>query len=263
MRNKSVSDFVAAAMDATLKSAEHRSLFGTQYKFASDENDAKCTKCASDKCTCGDSSMADDNDVKKGKMPPWLMKNKEEDSSKADDNDARRAKSSDEDSSNADDDDNDARRAKNSDDDSSDANDSSAEEMTSSAFDMAIDSLLTASAALDTVGMEKSASLSLKLASLVVEAKKKKVEDSKNNSAKNRDSNDARAKAKKKEDDKKAADKKKLEAEKKKADDKKKADSNAAKDKMMKEKAAKEAKEKAAKEKAAKEKARASSSSKK
>ena len=43
------------------------------------------------------------------------------------------------------------------------------------AYDVAIDSLLTASAALDSVGLEKSAVISLKLASLIVEAKKKEV----------------------------------------------------------------------------------------
>ena len=42
------------------------------------------------------------------------------------------------------------------------------------AFNVAIDSLLTASAALDSVGMGNTSTLSLKLASLVVEAKKKK-----------------------------------------------------------------------------------------
>ena len=47
----------------------------------------------------------------------------------------------------------------------------SAEEKVSTALDVAIDSLLTASAALDSVGLESSSSLSLKLASFVVEAK--------------------------------------------------------------------------------------------
>lgn len=44
----------------------------------------------------------------------------------------------------------------------------------SNAFDVAFDSLLTASAALDEVGMANGSQLSLKLASLVVEAKKGK-----------------------------------------------------------------------------------------
>src|SRR5271165_5546330 len=63
MSNKSVSDFVAASMDAVLKSEAHKALFGNQYKFASDENDAKkCPKCrSSDSCSCGDSAMADTN----------------------------------------------------------------------------------------------------------------------------------------------------------------------------------------------------------
>jgi len=45
------------------------------------------------------------------------------------------------------------------------------------AFDVAIDSLLTASSALDDVNMGSSSSLALKLAGLVAEAKKAKKED--------------------------------------------------------------------------------------
>jgi hypothetical protein len=33
-------------MDAVLTSESHKSLFGTQYKYASDENDAKGCKCS-------------------------------------------------------------------------------------------------------------------------------------------------------------------------------------------------------------------------
>ena len=64
MKNQSVSDFVAASMDAVLNSKEHKALFETQYKTA-----AKCcAKCGkSDGCSCMDSSMADDNDAKKKK----------------------------------------------------------------------------------------------------------------------------------------------------------------------------------------------------
>src|SRR5574339_355107 len=118
MSNKSVSDFVAATMDAVLKSAEHKSLFGTQYKFASeDENDEKdkCSKCGKkhsgdDKCKCGDSMMADDKDSG--------------DSSYADDNDAKKKKekaSKESDSSSS------------SSSDSSSADDGSSDEMKSSA----------------------------------------------------------------------------------------------------------------------------------
>src|SRR5271166_3611467 len=95
MNNKSVSDFVAATMDAVLNSAEHKALFGTQYKFAQDMNaaKAKCSKCDKDKdsCMC-DSAHADDQDAKKGKMPPWLKD--KSDSSHADDNDAKKHKDS-------------------------------------------------------------------------------------------------------------------------------------------------------------------------
>lgn len=56
------------------------------------------------------------------------------------------------------------------------AEDCSVEESkTSSAFNVAIDSLLTASAALDSVGFNKSSALSLRLASFVVDAAKKKT----------------------------------------------------------------------------------------
>lgn len=143
MKNNGISDFVAATMDAVLKSEDHQSLFKTNYKFASDENDAKtkakkkevCPECDQDqdKCYCGDSSMAKDHKAK-------MHKDKMHKAEKAE-----------------------------------------KEELKSTAgFDIAIDSLLTASAALDSVGMENSATFSLKLASLVVEAKKaKKKEDAK------------------------------------------------------------------------------------
>lgn len=237
MNNKSVSDLVAAAMDAALKSDEHKSLFGTQYKYASDENDAKCAKCGSESCSCGDSSMAwddndarakaksseessssssssdessaDDNDAKKKKMPPWLK-----DESSADDEDL--------------------------------ANDGSSEDMQTSALDVAIDSLLTASGALDSAGLANGATLSLKLASLVVEAKKKMKEDKKS------DSNSAKDKAAK---EKAAKEKAKAKEMKDKQMAKDKADKEKAKAKAAKEKEAKEKAEKAAKEKAAKEKA--------
>jgi len=183
MSNKSVSDFVAAAMDAALKSQEYKSLFGTQYKFASDENDAKkhehkCEKCGKDmdSCMC-DSAMADDNAAKD--------KDDEGDSSYAKDH---------------------------SDGDSSDASDGSSDDSKhSAAFDVAIDSLLTASAALDSVGMEKSASFSLKLASLVVEAKKKDKKDKKDSNFKKM--MDAKKK-KKMMDDKKKSDSKKSDSKK-------------------------------------------------
>lgn len=66
MNNKSVSDFVAATMDAVLNSKEHKSLFGTQYKYAAKSKSSKskmCAKCKCrlDECECGDMSMADDD----------------------------------------------------------------------------------------------------------------------------------------------------------------------------------------------------------
>ena len=133
MKNKTISDFVAASMNAVMNSPQHKALFNNVYKYASaedssssmDQNDAKskkhskkCEDCGEDldNCCC---SMSDDVPLP------------------ADDN-------------------------------------FSAEEMsTKAAFDVAVDSLLTASAALDSVGMEHGSTLSLKLASLVAEAKKK------------------------------------------------------------------------------------------
>lgn len=244
MKNNSVSDFVAASMDAVLKSDQHKALFGTQYKFAS--SDQMCAEHGkADSCdanapikidpdfgatptkgpkTTGEYGNADDmfaddeNDAKDSDKKDSEKDEEDED------------KKSDKDSASADDDDNDA---------------SDPEEMSSSAFDLAIDSLLTASAALDSVGMEKSSSLSLKLASLVVEAKKKDSKDKKDK----KDTASADDKAKKKAKEKAA--KEKEEAAKKKAKEKAAKDTQMAKDKAAKDKE----KEKAAKEKAAKEEA--------
>lgn len=256
---KSVSDFVAASMDAVLKSSEHKTLFGYK-KFASDTNCAEDHE--HDKESCGDSMMADDNDAKKkGKMPPWLKDKKDEssssDSSSADDADLSfeamypdaaeyisakfpsAAKEL-------------GLHTKEDLDERFPVTSNLLDEMGMSAaagFDIAIDSLLTASAALDGVGMEKTAALSLKLASLVVEAKKKDKSSSGKSSS---DSNAAKDKAAKE----KAKAKEKAEKEKAKekaAKEKEKKDALAAKDKLAKEKA--KEKEKAAKEKAAKEKA--------
>lgn len=220
MKNNSISDFVAASMDAVLKSDSHKSLFGTQYKFASDENDAKCDTCGKDPCECSDSDSADDNDAKKKKLPPWLHKNfgdkdDKEDKACADDSD------SEEDSA-----------------DACDANYASSpqedEEMeASAAFNVAIDSLLTASAALDSVGMSKTSAFSLKLASFVVEAKKS-TEDAKEKAAKEK----AKAKEKAaKEKEKAKLAKEKEKAAKEKAKEKEQRDTQMAKDKASKEKA--------------------------
>lgn len=101
---------------------------------------------------------------------------------------------------------------------------------------MAVDGLLTASAALDEINASEASSAVLKLASLVVEAKKKKVEDAK----------------KEKEKAKKEKDKEKKMKEKAKEEK----DKNDAKDKKMKEKAKKEKEEEKEKEKADKKKAK-------
>lgn len=250
MKNNSVSDFVAASMDAVLKSDQHKALFATQYKFAS----GKCGKCGSENCACGDSNMAESKPIKIdpefGATPvkgPSVDSGAADDLLASDENDAKDKKKDKEDKKEEEEDKED--KEDKDDKDEKDKNDAfDSEEMSSSAFDLAIDSLLTASAALDSVGMEKSSTLSLKLASLVVEAKKKDQDK------KDKGSADDKAKKKAKE---KAA-KEKEEAAKKKAKEKAAKDTQMAKDKAAKEKekekAAKE-KEKAAKEKAAKEEA--------
>lgn len=211
MKNQSVSDFVAASMNAVLNSKEHKSLFDVQYKYAQDMNAAKdsCSECGSKHD--GDSCMADDdNDARKAKKD-------DEDSSMAwDDNDARKKKDSDEDSSDADD--NDARKKKDSDEDSSSASDGLEP---SAAFDVAIDSLLTASAALDSVGLGRGSALVLKIASLTVEAKKKEKDSKKDSKKSSKDSQSAKDKKSKDSKDSKKSSKDSQSAKDKKSSDKK------------------------------------------
>ena len=154
MKNKSVSDFVAATMDAVLNSEQHKSLFRGTYKYASEKEDVNhaktCKDChqAKDMCMC----MADDNEL-------YV------DDDKSYDADDHMSYDADDHMSY----------------DSDDA--SMKEEMSATAaFDVAIDGLLTASAALDAVGMSNSSTVSLKLASLVVEAKKAVKEEKKEKS---------------------------------------------------------------------------------
>jgi hypothetical protein len=231
MKTDSVADFVANTMDEILKSAEHKAIFGTQYKFAEDENDAKCPKCS---CAKKDCTCADDNDAK-------ATSDGASDCSMVDDNDAKKKKESTDGSS-------DCSMAE-------DDNDAVSEgTKVSSAFDIAIDSLLTASAAMDSLGFDNGSTVILKVASFVVDAKKKEVKkapkskSSKSDSSKSSktDSNAAKDKAAKE----------KEKAAKEKAKEKAAKDAQAAKDKLAKEKAKE-------KEKAAKEKASKSSSSKK
>jgi len=217
MKNQSVSDFVAASMNAVLNSKEHKSLFDVQYKYAQDMNDAKKGKCgecdkSKEDCKC-DSSKADDDDND-------ARKRAKEDDSAAwdnDDNDARK-RSKDEDEACAEDGDTDKDTEK------SDWNDASDGLETSVAYDVAIDSLLTASAALDSVGLGRGSAFSLKLASLVVEAKKKDKDSKKD---KKKDSQSAKdKKSDKKSDSKKKDDKKKdSQSAKDKKSDSKKSDS--------------------------------------
>ena len=207
---KSISDFVANEMAAVLNSAEHKAKFS---KYAQDVNSAKvvcCEKCSKESCDC---SMADDNDARKAK--------KEESTEESSDSSSSTSST---DSSKADD----------SNDHFGTGAPQTEESKTSSAYNVAIDGLLTASAALDSLGLDTGSALTLKIASFVVDAKKKEVD------------------AKKEKEKAKAL----------KAKEKEKKDALMAKEKAAKEKA--KAKEKAdkekEKEKAAKEKAKASAS---
>lgn len=160
MTNKNISDFVASSMDAVLNSEQHKSLFNTQYKFASDENDAKkskknmCSHCKCEKaqCECGPDSN-DNYDQEPGmtddQEPGMTDEEGYYDMSFSDDSQY---------------------------DDYSMASDGSSGRhgnMTiNSALDVAINGLLTASAALDVVGISDGSIVSLKLASLIAQAKK-------------------------------------------------------------------------------------------
>jgi hypothetical protein len=175
MTNKNISDFVAASMNAVLNSEQHKSLFNTQYKFASDENDARakkdmCKEChkAQKECKCkSDSHSAwDSDDQLHVKDSHCAMCGQDEDNCycwSADDS----AMSSDSSS---------GHHSHMSSSDSSHAHDSAMSSdshmSTSAALDVAIKGLLTASAALDAVGIDDGSAVSLKLASLIVEAKK-------------------------------------------------------------------------------------------
>lgn len=112
------------------------------------------------------------------------------------------------------------------------------------AFDLALENLLQASSALEHAGFVKGAAVSLKLAGLVVEAKKKAKEDKKDKVKEKADKEAAKEKAAKEKEAKKAKEVKAKE------DEQKAKDKKLVKEKAEKEKAAKEkAKEKAAKEK--------------
>jgi hypothetical protein len=220
MKN-SVTDFIANSMDAALKSEEYKSMFRTSYnKYASaDEVEEKVevdTDDAKDKC-------------KECHKAPCKC-----DMAKADDVEVDSADSDD---------------VKPYDFESADDSLGVA-----AAYEIALDSLVTASSALDALGLEKSAEYSLRLASIVSEAKKKEVDKEKLKADKEKE------KARKEKDlqmakDKKAKEKAKAEAEKEKL--KKQKDLAMAKDKAAKEKEKERlAKEKEAKLKADKEKSK-------
>lgn len=203
MSNKSVSDYLASSMDSVLKSPEHKSLFGQNYKVAtaSDESCEKEHNHDEEDCSLADSSTVE-----------------EEDENSADDEDSEALKE------------------------------------VAAHYTTAIDSLIVASEALDNIGYGNGAALSLKLAALTVEAKKKDTEGFKekmqalrDKKKKEKEVNDAKDKAAK--DKEKAAKEKEKEKEKAAKEKEKLAkEKEKEKERLAKEKAA----EKAAKEKASK-----------
>lgn len=162
MNNKGISDFVAASMDAVLNSDQHKSLFKSQYKFASkheDEHDAKdkkkkvCETCKEDEdnCYCWSADDNFDNVPPVPTLPPSGEQGASgakvsPDGSHMDFSNPARIVGT---------------------------PPQKAHDGKTASLNIALDSLLTASAALDSIGLSKSSALSLKLASLVSQAKKK------------------------------------------------------------------------------------------
>jgi hypothetical protein len=166
---KNVSDSIAAQMSATLNSNEHQSLFGIKTAQADTLRCKYCGQpavlgaCNKDGCPgnpnkpnkADDANYANDSPTACEKCKSLGKKecvaecpNKA--TLKADDNNAKDSSESTSDSSDC----------------------MPADDSVVTAFDVAIDSLLTASAALDAVGLGRGSAMSLKMASLVVEAKK-------------------------------------------------------------------------------------------
>jgi len=229
-----IADFVAKTMDNALKSPQYKSLF----KLASHDH--------SDECDCDDEGMAKDKsddecfeaefDVawkdENGKMKTKKVKVKEDsmkDFEKSLKSLVKEMKGEDEEKD---------------DDKAADHKDPSSLYGLSAAtaFDVATDSLLTASAALDEVGMDNGSKLSLKLASLVVEAKKSAKEKVKKEMSKqDKELDKTRLKEEKDKETKRAKEMERKEKEKiQKGKDKAKAE--AAKEKEKKDKAEKSGK---------------------
>jgi len=166
MKNNNVSDFIASTMYSILNSDSHKSLFNTQYKFASTSTE-KDEDCVDD----SDSNSSWDN---------------EDDISYLDSNyalplppDATKASGIGQVSKPVNVQGPKQQGAMNADDDFSNlylADDDMIDDSSlssSAGYNIAIDSLLTASAALDSVGVTEGSALALKLASIIIEAKKK------------------------------------------------------------------------------------------
>lgn len=163
MNNKGISDFVAASMDAVLNSDQHKSLFKSQYKFASkheDEHDAKdkkkkvCENCKEDEDNCYCWS-ADDNLDNVPPLPTPPKGNVDRGASGAVVNQEGSNITFTEPGK------------------ITAPPPQKAHDGKTASLNIALDSLLTASAALDSIGLSQSSALSLKLASLVSQAKKK------------------------------------------------------------------------------------------
>lgn len=139
MKNKTISDFVASSMHDFLNSDEHKSLFKTQYKTASSK-DAACAKCGAaeaDTCSC-DAAEAHDRINPQPEFPEEMFNPQPEPPE-----------------------------------DMFNPQPEPPSSQSPDALKVAIDNLLTASAVLDAFNMPGKSALILKVASLVVEAKKK------------------------------------------------------------------------------------------
>jgi len=178
----SISDFVAASMNATLNSKEHRSLFGNQYKTAS-----SCEKCgeSSGDCNCDildesidDEPVTSEQGFEEPALDDLIPEESVLDSFHSPERKLERADKHEKDRVQQHDLDEEREFAGSN---KGSFLDSVDDLPASTAFNVAIDSLLTASAALDSIGLDKGSATILKLASMVIEAKK---EDKKKKSKK-------------------------------------------------------------------------------
>lgn len=165
---KSISDLVANDMQKILNSEEHARLFKKPYVKTAAETCPSCNEIK-DQCHCGDSMMVDDvvmaddseHDTEHDTEPSSVSVTVDfEGHSHAEDTEEDTSK-------------------------------------TATAINSALKDLLTASAALDYAGLEKASELTLKIATLVSEAKKGKVDMKSTTSGSTKSTSSGSASAKK------------------------------------------------------------------